>query len=45
MTTKEYMSCVTAIDPLWLVELAPLFFSVKDGFDKNNNNNKNINKM
>ena len=43
MTTKEYMSCVTAIDPLWLVELAPLFFSVKDGFDKNNNNNKNIN--
>ena len=41
MTTKEYMSCVTAIDPMWLVELAPLFFSVKDDFDKKNN--KNIN--
>jgi pre-mRNA-splicing factor ATP-dependent RNA helicase DHX38/PRP16 len=26
MTSKEYMSCVTAIDPLWLVELAPIFF-------------------
>jgi len=32
MTTKEYMSCVTAIDPVWLVELAPLFFSIKENF-------------
>lgn len=26
LTTKEYMHCVTAIDPRWLVELAPSFF-------------------
>jgi pre-mRNA-splicing factor ATP-dependent RNA helicase DHX38/PRP16 len=32
MTTKEYMSCVTAVDPIWLVELAPLFFSVKENY-------------
>lgn len=32
MTSKEYMSCVTAIDPMWLVELAPSFFSVKEDF-------------
>ena len=45
MTSKEYMSCVTAIDPMWLVELAPLFFSVKedfgDGFFNKNKNNMN----
>jgi pre-mRNA-splicing factor ATP-dependent RNA helicase DHX38/PRP16 len=32
MTTKEYMSCVTAADPIWLVELAPLFFSIKENY-------------
>lgn len=31
MTTKEYMRCVTAIDGKWLNELAPLFFSIKQG--------------
>ena len=42
MTSKEYMSCVTAIDPMWLVELAPLFFSVKEDFgDGFFNKNKN----
>lgn len=30
MTTKEYMQCVTAVDGLWLAELGPIFFSVKD---------------
>ena len=34
MTTKEYMSCVTSVDPLWLVELAPLFFSVKEHYSE-----------
>ena len=29
MTAKEYMSCVTAVDPIWLLELAPQFFSVR----------------
>ena len=26
---KEYMSCVTAVEPQWLAELGPMFFSVK----------------
>ncbi|GJW53731.1 probable pre-mRNA-splicing factor ATP-dependent RNA helicase DEAH5 [Tanacetum coccineum] len=30
MTTKEYMSEVTVVDPKWLVELAPRFFKVSD---------------
>ena len=29
MTAKEYMQCVTAVDPEWLPELAPMFFSLK----------------
>ncbi|RMZ75891.1 hypothetical protein DV738_g5205, partial [Chaetothyriales sp. CBS 135597] len=28
MTTKEYMHCVTVIEPKWLVEAAPTFFKV-----------------
>ena len=32
MTTKEYMQCVTSVDPKWLAELGPMFFSVKKGF-------------
>jgi len=27
-TTKEYMHCVSAIEPKWLVEAAPTFFKV-----------------
>jgi pre-mRNA-splicing factor ATP-dependent RNA helicase DHX38/PRP16 len=34
MTSKEYMSCVTSVDPLWLVEMAPLFFSVKENYSE-----------
>jgi pre-mRNA-splicing factor ATP-dependent RNA helicase DHX38/PRP16 len=30
MTTKEYMQCVTAVDGLWLAELGPMFYSVKE---------------
>jgi len=29
-TSKEYMQCVTAVDPEWLAELGPMFFSVKE---------------
>lgn len=29
MTSKEYMQCVTAVDPYWLSELGPMFFSLK----------------
>ena len=30
LTAREYMQCVSAVDPLWLAELAPMFFSLKD---------------
>ncbi|KAK9453571.1 P-loop containing nucleoside triphosphate hydrolase protein [Dipodascopsis uninucleata] len=30
LTSKEYMHCVTAIEPKWLVEAAPTFFKVAD---------------
>jgi hypothetical protein len=29
LTTKEYMRTVTAVEPEWLAELGPMFFSVK----------------
>lgn len=29
-TSKEYMQCVTAVDPEWLAELGPMFFSIKE---------------
>lgn len=32
MTTKEYMRTVSAVDPLWLAELGPMFFSVKEDY-------------
>ena len=32
MTSKEYMQCVTSVDPKWLAELGPMFFSVKKGY-------------
>jgi pre-mRNA-splicing factor ATP-dependent RNA helicase DHX38/PRP16 len=28
-TSKEYMQCVTAVEPEWLAELGPMFFSIK----------------
>lgn len=30
-TSKEYMQCVSAVDPEWLAEMGPLFFSIKVG--------------
>ncbi|XP_004487236.1 pre-mRNA-splicing factor ATP-dependent RNA helicase DEAH7 [Cicer arietinum] len=30
LTTKEYMQCATAVEPHWLAELGPMFFSVKE---------------
>jgi pre-mRNA-splicing factor ATP-dependent RNA helicase DHX38/PRP16 len=27
--TKEYMHCVTAVEPQWLAELGPMFFTLK----------------
>ncbi|KAJ7945536.1 Pre-mRNA-splicing factor ATP-dependent RNA helicase [Quillaja saponaria] len=30
LTTKEYMQCATAVEPQWMAELGPMFFSVKD---------------
>lgn len=30
LTTKEYMHCVTVIEPKWLAELAPSYFKVAD---------------
>ena len=30
MTSKEYMQQVTAVDPEWLAELGPMFFSIKE---------------
>ncbi|KAJ1749407.1 Pre-mRNA-splicing factor ATP-dependent RNA helicase PRP16 [Coemansia sp. RSA 1821] len=29
-TSKEYMQCVTAVDPHWLAEMGPMFFSVRE---------------
>jgi len=34
LTSKEYMSCVTAVDAHWLADLGGVFYSVKEkGFD------------
>jgi len=29
LTSREYMRIVTAIDPIWLAELGPMFFSIR----------------
>ncbi|KAJ2026219.1 Pre-mRNA-splicing factor ATP-dependent RNA helicase PRP16 [Coemansia sp. S3946] len=29
-TSKEYMQCVTAVDPKWLAEMEPMFFSLRE---------------
>lgn len=33
-TSKEYMSCVTAVEGEWLAELGPMFFSIKESYEK-----------
>ncbi|CAD5218685.1 unnamed protein product [Bursaphelenchus okinawaensis] len=30
MTTREYMQCVTAVEPQWLAEVGPMFYAIKD---------------
>jgi len=30
LTSKEYMSCVTAVDPHWLADLGDVFYSIKE---------------
>ncbi|KAI7851314.1 Asp-Glu-Ala-His box polypeptide 38 [Circinella umbellata] len=30
LTSKEFMQCVTSVDPYWLAELGPMFFSIRD---------------
>ncbi|CAN1175866.1 Pre-mRNA-splicing factor ATP-dependent RNA helicase DEAH7 [Linum perenne] len=30
LTSKEYMQCATSVEPQWLADLGPMFFSVKD---------------
>ncbi|KAL3643182.1 hypothetical protein CASFOL_013997 [Castilleja foliolosa] len=30
LTSKEYMQCATSVEPQWLAETGPMFFSVKD---------------
>ena len=30
MTSKEYMQCVTAVDPEWLAEYGGIFFTIKE---------------
>jgi pre-mRNA-splicing factor ATP-dependent RNA helicase DHX38/PRP16 len=30
LTSKEYMSCVTSVDPHWLADLGAVFYSVKE---------------
>ena len=30
MTSKEYMQCVSAVEPHWLADAGPMFFSVKE---------------
>ena len=32
LTTKEYMSCVTAVEGEWLAEMGPMFFTIKESY-------------
>jgi pre-mRNA-splicing factor ATP-dependent RNA helicase DHX38/PRP16 len=34
MTSREYMNCVTMVDPHWLAEMGPMFFSIKSDLNK-----------
>ncbi|KAL0228004.1 hypothetical protein RCL1_004147 [Eukaryota sp. TZLM3-RCL] len=33
VTTKEYMQCVTVVEPEWLAELGPIFFSIRKSLE------------
>jgi pre-mRNA-splicing factor ATP-dependent RNA helicase DHX38/PRP16 len=30
LTSKQYMMCVTSVDPYWLAELGGVFFSIRE---------------
>ncbi|CAG9331782.1 unnamed protein product [Blepharisma stoltei] len=45
MTSREYMQYVTAVDPYWLAELGPMFFSTKDTFREIDRKRRNEKKM
>ena len=34
MTSREYMNCVSIVDPHWLAEMGPMFFSIKTDLNK-----------
>lgn len=40
LTTKEYMHCVSIIDPKWLIQLAPRFFQASDPNNPNEHRKK-----
>ena len=42
MTSKEYMQCVTMVDPLWLAELGPVFYKVKDSTRSREDNRRKM---
>lgn len=42
LTTKEYMHCVTIIDPRWLAELAPSFFTATNAHLNDNRKRQKI---
>lgn len=44
MTNKEYMNNITVIEPEWLVELAPLIFSIRNIDNEDNSDNEEYNK-
>ncbi len=33
MTSKEYMQVVTAVDPRWLAEMGPMFFTIRESYE------------
>ena len=40
LTSREFMMCVTAVDPHWLAELGPAFFAVKEDYKTRLENKK-----
>lgn len=36
MTSKEYMTHVTTVDPQWLAHMGPMFFSIKQNYGHQN---------
>ena len=42
MTSKEYMQCVTMVDGLWLAEVGPVFYKVKDSARSRDENRRKM---